>query len=137
MKLFYLFDLFQTINLVLYKFWHTQWDLSTSHLFLLQKKRNSTSFCYQLQWPLARMSKNQWLMLSVLMIMSAQSLAVDPKLLIDFNPNQPKNASFILPSLWTFLQIGKLPLRIHLSRNIWRLIMNHPQQKPFLPTLHP
>ena len=29
MKLFYLFDLFRTRNLVAYKFWHAQWDLST------------------------------------------------------------------------------------------------------------
>ena len=135
MKLFYLFDLFQIRNLVVYKFWHARWDISASYLFLLQKKRNLTSFCYQLQWPLARMSENQQLMLPLLMIMPAQSLVVDPKLLIDFNPNQPMKAR--LSSLWSFLQIRKLLLRIHLSRKIWRSIMNHPQQKPFLSTLHP
>ena len=121
-----------TRNLVFYKFWHARWGISASHLFLLQKKINLTSFCYQLRWPLARMSENQWLMLPLPMIMSAQSLAVDLKLLINFNPNQPKKASFILSSFWTFLQIRKLPLRIHLSRKIWRSIMNHTQQRPFL-----
>ena len=44
----------------------------------------------------------------MMMIMSAQSLTVDPRLLIDFNPNQLKKANFILSSFWTFLQIGKL-----------------------------
>ena len=55
-KLFYLFDLVKTRNLVVYKFWHAWWDLSTSHLILLQRKKSSSS-CYQLQWPLARTFK--------------------------------------------------------------------------------
>ena len=120
MKLFYLFDLFRTRNLV-----------------ALQILARPVGPLYLSSLSPSKEKKFDIISLLMMMIMLAQSLAVDPRLLINFNPYQPKKANFILPSLWTLLQIRKLPLRIHLSRKIWRSVMNRPQQRPFLSTLHP
>ena len=137
MKLFYLFDLFRTRNLVALQILARL----VGHLCLSSPSPSKEKKFDIILLPASMVSsknvRKQWLMLPMMMIMSAQSLAVDLKLLIDFNPNKPKKANFILSSLCTLLQIGKLPLRIHLPRKIWRSAMNHPQQRPFLSTLHP
>ena len=49
---------FQARDLVAYKFWHARWDISASHLILLQRKKSSSSCCL-LQWLLARTFKLQ------------------------------------------------------------------------------
>ena len=136
MKLFYLFDLFRTRNLVALQIL----ACPVGHLCLSSPSPSKEKKFDIILLPASMVSsknvRKQWLMLPMMMIMSAQSLAVDPRLLIDFNPNQPKKTNFILSSLWTLLQIGKLLLRNHLPQKIWRSVMNHPQQRPFLLTLH-
>ena len=128
MKIFYLFDLFRTRNLVAPQI--------LAHPVGQILARPVEYLCLSSLSP-SKEKKFDIISLLMMMIMLAQSLAVDPRLLINFNPNLPKKANFILSSLWILLQIGKLPLRIHLSRKIWRSVMNRPQQRPFLSTLHP
>ena len=109
MKLFYLFDLFQTRNLVVHKFWHIRWDIFASHLILLQRKKSS-SFCYQLKWPLARTSKFQQQLLQLDLVWLppttalVQSIVANLKQTINFNLNQPRKPRSRKSPLQTLLQ---------------------------------
>ena len=65
---------FETRNLVVHKFWHAQWDISTSQLILLQRKKSSS--CYQLQWPLARTFKLQQQLLQLDLVWLPPTIAL-------------------------------------------------------------